>query len=85
MGGVSGGPYGPPVRFLTMPRLDSAAVEFVRYDDRRRQLTVGFRGRPQPYCYEGVPDRVYRELITAESAGRYFNAHIRDRYPFTEL
>ncbi|HEX4159158.1 MAG TPA: KTSC domain-containing protein [Rhizomicrobium sp.] len=73
------------MRFVDMPRLDSSAVEFVRYDDRQRQLIVGFRGRNRPYCYEGVPPRVYRELITAESAGRYFNAHIRDRYPFTEL
>ncbi|HTT85254.1 MAG TPA: KTSC domain-containing protein [Rhizomicrobium sp.] len=68
-----------------MPRLDSSAVEFVRYDDRRRQLTIGFNGRPRPYRYDGVPPGIYRELITAESAGRYFNANIRDRYPFTEL
>ncbi len=68
-----------------MPSLDSSAVEFVRYDDRRRQLIVGFRCRARPYRYMGVPARVYRELISAESAGRYFNAHIRDRYPFTEL
>ena len=68
-----------------MPRLASSAVEFVRYDDRRRQLIVGFRGRPRPYRYEGVPQNVYRELLGAESAGRYFNDHIRDRYPFTEL
>jgi lysyl-tRNA synthetase class 2 len=68
-----------------MPRLESSAVEFARYDHRRRELTIGFRGRPRPYRYEGVPSRVYRELITADSAGRYFNAHIRDRYPFAEL
>ncbi|HEX3665133.1 MAG TPA: KTSC domain-containing protein [Rhizomicrobium sp.] len=68
-----------------MPRLDSSAIIFARYDDRRRQLTIGFRGRPRSYRYDGVPGRVYQELIAADSVGRYFNAHIRDRYPFIEI
>jgi lysyl-tRNA synthetase class 2 len=68
-----------------MPMLESSVVAFVRYDNRRRHLIVGFRGRARPYRYESVPGRVYRELLTAESAGRYFNASIRDHYPFVEL
>ena len=33
------------------------------------------------YEYFAVPPSVHRGLLTAESAGRYFAAHIRDIYP----
>jgi hypothetical protein len=54
-----------------------------RYDSARRILTVRFvSGRV--YAYAGVPRPVYAAFQVAPSKGRFFNAHIRDRYRFRE-
>ncbi len=37
------------------------------------------------YQYFDVPIAVYLEFLTAESKGKYFNAHIRNEYPFQEI
>ena len=37
------------------------------------------------YLYHGVPPRVAERFAAAFSKGRYFNAHIRDRYAFSEV
>lgn len=34
------------------------------------------------YQYFGVPERVFQDLVQAESKGAYFNQNIRDRYPY---
>ena len=34
------------------------------------------------YAYEDVPGQLCRSFLAAESRGRFFNAHIRDRYPY---
>lgn len=37
------------------------------------------------YQYFDVPIAVYLEFLTAESKGKYFNAHIRNEYPYQEI
>jgi hypothetical protein len=37
------------------------------------------------YLYHGVPPDEADRFAAAFSKGRYFNAHIRDRYAFTEI
>ena len=37
------------------------------------------------YLYHEVPPGVAERFAGAFSKGRYFNAHIRDRYAFTEV
>jgi hypothetical protein len=37
------------------------------------------------YCYFAVPAQIYVEFLRAESKGRYFNSHIRNRFNFTKL
>jgi hypothetical protein len=32
-----------------------------------------------------VPQEIYDSLIFADSLGVYFNAHIRDHFPFREI
>lgn len=34
------------------------------------------------YWYRNVPERVYRELMSAPSHGKYFHAHIKGVYPY---
>ncbi len=37
------------------------------------------------YQYFDVPESVYQEMMQAESKGKYFNAHIRNQYPYQEI
>jgi hypothetical protein len=33
------------------------------------------------YCYFDFPPKLYRDLLKAESKGKYFGTHTRDRFP----
>jgi hypothetical protein len=64
--------------------MPSTAIRAFRYDRATRELRVTFvSGRI--YVYAGVPPGVAAEFEAAESKGRFFNAAIRDRYPFREI
>ncbi|ODR90897.1 KTSC domain-containing protein [Sinorhizobium alkalisoli] len=62
--------------------LDSSAIHDVAYDVRTRTLTIWLLGNRRPYHYLGVPLEVYEELVHAESAGHFFNEHIRHHYKY---
>jgi hypothetical protein len=64
-----------------MPRVQSSALEWVEYRKTARILDVGLKTGRQ-YSYYGVPEREYRGLIRAKSKGSFYNARIRDRYPY---
>ena len=61
--------------------MPSTAIRHFSYDARTEQLSVTFiTGRK--YVYGHVPPTVYDDFHAASSKGRFFNAEIRDRYPF---
>jgi hypothetical protein len=64
--------------------LDSSSLASVGYDKMSRTLEVEFVNG-SVYQYFEVPAGVVGELLSAESAGRYFNAHIRPRYRYTRV
>lgn len=64
--------------------VDSSSVRSIGYDAASGTLEVEFR-HGTVYRYRGVPRKVHEELVAADSIGRYFNAHVRDRYPFRRL
>jgi len=68
-----------------MPYVQSAALEQVSYDGTSHTLCATFRDTGRTYIYQDVPEELYDGLIFADSLGRYFNAHIRDHFPYREL
>lgn len=60
--------------------VESSMIQAVRYDAKTRTLEVVFNSG-QTYCYEGVPPKVYKGLMAADSKGRYMRAEIIDVYP----
>lgn len=60
-------------------QLDSSAISQVEYDSSSRTLRVWFTSG-KVYDYYGVPQDIYEGLISAPSAGKFFNDHIRDQY-----
>jgi hypothetical protein len=51
------------------------------YDPRGHVLEIEFRNGGL-YHYLDVPNGEHQRLLDAESHGTYFNARIRNRYPF---
>jgi hypothetical protein len=54
------------------------------YDDGKRILYLRFRSG-EVYRYFGFPEDQYRELLDAESRGRYFLSHIRNQFRYERL
>ena len=64
--------------------VESTAIREIDYDADREKLFVRFVSGER-YVYVGVPGEVCRSFEDAESKGRFFQAEIRDRYPFNRL
>jgi hypothetical protein len=64
-----------------MPALQSSAMTYARYRPGAEELDITFISG-ETYTYFGVPMGVYVGLVEAESAGSFYNDHIRDQYAF---
>ncbi|HET7126318.1 MAG TPA: KTSC domain-containing protein [Lysobacter sp.] len=64
--------------------VESEAMRGVGYDGPRRVLEIEFVDHGV-YDYFDVPPSVHRALMRAESHGRYFAGHIRDRYAYERI
>lgn len=62
-----------------MVNLNSSSIRAVDYDPTNRRLYIWFPDNG-PYTFYGVPPPIFQGLITASSAGRYYNQNIRGRY-----
>ncbi|HEY5721155.1 MAG TPA: KTSC domain-containing protein [Allosphingosinicella sp.] len=61
-------------------RLSSSVIERIAYDEEENSLIIWFRETGR-YIYSDVPRAIYEGLCRAPSAGRYFNACIKRRFP----
>ena len=64
--------------------MPSTVIDDIRYEHEREKLYIRFVDGDE-YVYVGVPGEVHRSFITAESKGRFFQAQIRDQYPYNKL
>jgi len=69
-----------------MPRFDrvdfdSTTLAGATYDHRQNQLQVDFRDGSR-YTYSTVAATVFRDLVGSPSKGKFFNRHIRERFPY---
>ena len=64
--------------------LQSTSLNAATYQDQSASLELEFRSGAI-YRYRGVPEQVYQELLSAESKGRYFNQHIRNRFTYAQI
>ena len=58
--------------------VSSSLVESVGHDPAEDILEVELQNG-SVYQYRDVPEETYEEFLAADSLGRYFNYHIRDR------
>jgi hypothetical protein len=64
--------------------VDSEAIQAIDYDEAATKLFVRFVSGER-YLYVGVPGEVCRSFLEADSKGRFFQAEIRDQYPYNRL
>jgi hypothetical protein len=64
--------------------MPSGVIRDSTYDADRHELTVRF-SNGRAYVYSLVPAAVAAALAAAPSKGAYFNAHVRDRFPFRKV
>jgi hypothetical protein len=62
-------------------QLSSSVITRVAYDETSHTLIIEFRSGTT-YEYFDVPEKIYRELVDAASAGTYFAENIRDVYRY---
>ncbi len=65
-------------------RVESTAIRVIVYNALRLRLRVTFTSGVR-YEYRDVPGDLHRAFLQAESKGRFFQAQIRDRYPYERL
>ncbi|UCH71399.1 MAG: KTSC domain-containing protein [Thermoplasmatales archaeon] len=46
-------------------------------------LYITFRTNNKMYSYKKVPKNIILGLVSAESTGKYFNKHIKNKYEYT--
>jgi hypothetical protein len=74
------------VLFATAPELGlkSSAIEAIRYEKNKHELTVQFK-QGGIYRYDGVDPETFWSLLDSDSAGRNFVSEIRNQFPFDRL
>jgi pimeloyl-ACP methyl ester carboxylesterase len=64
--------------------LTSTSLRSVGYDSGQQVLEIEFQD-DLIYRYSEVPQEVYDHLVAADSHGQYFNANIRNAYPYLRI
>lgn len=62
-----------------MPTLNSSNLKSCAYDDESQRLSITFHNG-RTYVFSGVPRSAYEGLLSAPSAGKYFNSAIKGHY-----
>ena len=72
---------------MSMPNMhfvESSNIAELGYDYSSKNLYVRFKSGTM-YCYENVPESVYKSLDSTPSIGGYFNANIRYNYIYHKI
>jgi hypothetical protein len=66
-----------------MAEVESEAIREIEYDADAEALFVRFTDGDW-YRYAGVPPELHAAFLAADSHGRFFQAHIRDRFDYAK-
>ena len=69
---------------MTWSPIESKMFTSAAYDAAKATLYLRFQSG-EVYRYFNFPDQQYQSFLSADSKGRYFLTHIRDRFPYQRL
>ena len=63
-------------------KVDSSNISGIQYDADTQQLFIQFKGAKYNrfYAYNEVPVDIWEGLQVADSTGKYFHKHIKNKY-----
>lgn len=61
-------------------KMESSAIEKIEYNPESLRLSVYFTNNPTRYNFDNVPAVLVEQFRTAESAGKFYNSEIRNKY-----
>ena len=64
--------------------VDSTNLEWVAYDEDKKELYIQFRSSGL-YVYYNVPKNIFVDLLKAGSKGRYHNLKIKWKYDYKRI
>jgi gluconate kinase len=70
--------------FMQRQFVESSMMRTVGYDPKEQILEIEFQSG-RIYHYYEVEETVFKELIEAESLGRYFRDNIQDLYAYGQV
>lgn len=68
----------------TEKEVTSSQFKKVKYDSDTETLIITFNNGSK-YSYEDVPEKVFLDLIRADSLGSFFIKNIKSKYKFTKI
>ena len=69
---------------MKMTKVNSTDIRAVGYESNTRTLQIEFL-RGGTYVYANVSEKVYSNLLRAESKGVFFREHIRTKYDYKKV
>ena len=69
---------------MTKTYVDSSSLQSIGYDEQFETLEVEFRNGAV-YQYYNCPQPMYDALMSAPSKGQFFNANIRNSFPYSRV
>ena len=70
---------------IKMHQVQSSNIKAVGYDEQTRILRIEFLHGKSAYEYMDVEEQALEGLLTAESVGKYFGAHIKGLYEYRKV
>lgn len=72
--------YEVKIENMDRHKVTSSNIESIGYEDKKNLLEVIFKSRAV-YLYSNVPETVFKEFLSSQSKGTYFQKNIKDKYP----
>ena len=69
---------------MEMIPVDSSNLESIGYDSESSTLEIHFK-QGSAYQYFDVPERIYDQLLSAESPGRFLSEQIKGVYRYSKV
>jgi hypothetical protein len=70
---------------MSWTALESKMLSAAAYDHSKQILYLRFRNTGEVYRYFEFPAADYQAFLGAESKGRFFRSHIRDRFRYERM
>jgi hypothetical protein len=64
--------------------VDSTSIKSVAYDKEEEKLWLRFKSDAL-YEYRGVQEQTVKELVTAESKGKFFHENIKNKFDYEKV